>query len=70
MIRCAFDVLYREGETSGRVMAISLHPFLIGTSHSIGALDSVLDYICRHDGVWRATGGEIVEHFLSSGATF
>lgn len=70
MIRDAFDVLYREGETSGRVMAISLHPFLIGTSHSIGALDSALDYVCRHDGVWLATGAEIVEHYLSSGATF
>jgi hypothetical protein len=30
MIKDAFDVLYREGAESGRVMAISLHPFVIG----------------------------------------
>ncbi len=70
MIRAAFDVLYREGETSGRVMAISLHPFLIGAAHAIGAFDAALDYVCGHDGVWLATGGEIIDHYLSSGATF
>ena len=70
MIRAAFDVLYREGETSGRVMAISLHPFLIGTAHAIGAFDAALDYVCGHDGVWLATGGEIIDHYLSSGTTF
>jgi peptidoglycan/xylan/chitin deacetylase (PgdA/CDA1 family) len=70
MIRNAFDVLYREGETSGRVMAISLHPFLIGTAHTIGAFDAALEYVCGHDGVWLATGGEIIDHYLNSGATF
>jgi hypothetical protein len=24
-----------------------------------------LDYICSHAGVWRATGWEIVQHFLA-----
>ena len=70
MIRRAFDVLYREGEQSGRVMAICLHPFLIGTSHNIGALDSALEYVCGHDGGWLTTGAEIVQHYLDSGATF
>ena len=70
MIRRAFDVLYREGEQSGRVMAICLHPFLIGTSHNIGALDSALEYVCGHDGVWLTTGAEIVQHYLDSDATF
>ncbi|MDB5651684.1 MAG: polysaccharide deacetylase family protein [Hyphomicrobiales bacterium] len=59
MIRRQFDVLYREGETSGRVMAIALHPYLTGVPHRIGALDSALEYICKHEGVWLATGAEI-----------
>jgi peptidoglycan/xylan/chitin deacetylase (PgdA/CDA1 family) len=67
-LRRQFDVLYREGATSGRVMAICLHPFLIGHPHRIGALDSALEYICGHDGVWLATGGEIIDHYLASGA--
>jgi len=68
-VRRTFDVLYREGSASGRVMAIPLHPFIIGVPHRIGALDSALDYICSHAGVWRATGSEIVEHYLRAGVT-
>lgn len=69
-IKRQFDVLYREGAESGRVMAISLHPFLIGVPHRIGALDSALEYICSHDDVWLATGSEIMDHYLQSGTTF
>ena len=47
-----------------RVMAIAVHPFVTGQPHRIGALDAVLEYICSHEGVWRATGWEIVQHFL------
>ncbi len=64
MIKAAFDVLYRESETSGRVAAISLHPFIVGLAHRIDALDRALEYICGHDGVWCATGSEIADHFL------
>jgi len=63
MICRQFDVLYREGAQSGRVMAIALHPYLSGRPYRIDALDRALDYICRHDGVWRATGSEIARHF-------
>lgn len=64
-----FDVLYREGETSGRVMAIAVHPFVTGQPHRIGALDRALEYICAHEGVWCATGREIVEHYRRSAPT-
>ncbi len=68
MICRTFDVLYREGAASGRVMAIALHPYISGMPHRIGALDAALEYICKHDGVWRATGAEIAEHYLSPAA--
>ena len=70
VIRRQFDTLYREGEESGRVMAICLHPYLIGVAHRIGCLDNALSYICNHDKVWHATGSEIIDHYLASGATF
>jgi len=66
MIRRQFDVLYREGESSGRVMAIALHPYIIGVPHRIEALNAALNYICQHEAVWLATGLEIVEHYLAS----
>jgi len=66
MIRDQFDVLWREGAESGRVMAISLHPFLIGQPHRIGALERALEYISGFDGVWKATGEEIARHYLQT----
>ena len=69
MICRQFDVLYREAEETGKVMAIALHPYLTGVPHRIDALDAALDYICKHDKVWRTTGGEIVQSFLSQAAT-
>ena len=63
-------MLYREGEQSARVMAICLHPFITGVAHRIDGLDSALSYICGHAGVWKATGEEIVQAWLESGATF
>lgn len=67
-IRAAFDVYYREGTRSGRVMAIALHPNLSGVSYRIDALSAALDYICGHDGVWLATGSEIVDCYLAQAA--
>jgi allantoinase len=69
-IKRQFDVLYAEGASSGRVMAICLHPYLIGVPHRIGGLDEAVSYIAAHDGVWFATGSEIVQAWLRSGATF
>jgi peptidoglycan/xylan/chitin deacetylase (PgdA/CDA1 family) len=68
MICRTFDVLYREGADSGRVLPIALHPYISGVPHRIGALDAALEYICRHEGVWRATGAEIAEFYLSPAA--
>jgi allantoinase len=64
MIRRQFDVLYDEGRRSGRVMAIALHPYVIGVPHRIAALKDALKYVCSHKNVWLATGEEIVDYFL------
>ena len=63
MICRQFDTLYEEGEESGRVMAIVVHPYLTGQPYRIGALDKAIEYICRHAGVWLATGSEITRHY-------
>lgn len=60
-----FNVLYREGANGGgRVMPLSLHPYITGVPHRIDYLDRGLEYICRHSDVWFATGSEIVEHYI------
>jgi peptidoglycan/xylan/chitin deacetylase (PgdA/CDA1 family) len=63
IITRTFDCLYRESATAPRVMAIALHPFVSGVPYWIDAIDDALGYICRHPGVWKATGSEIVEHY-------
>jgi peptidoglycan/xylan/chitin deacetylase (PgdA/CDA1 family) len=63
MICDSFDVLYKEGAKSGRVMAIALHPYIIGVPHRITALDKALKYISKHKKVWKTTGAEIARHF-------
>jgi hypothetical protein len=56
-----FDMLYRESSPeSGRVMAISLHPWVIGQPYRIGALEEALDHMLQHAGVWSATGSQIL----------
>ncbi len=57
-----FDVLYKESATQGgRIMAISLHPWVIGQPYRIGALEQALEHIMRHRGVWAATGSESLQ---------
>ena len=57
-----FDVLMKEAETQGgRIMAISLHPWVTGQPYRIGALEEALAYIAGHQGVWSATGAEILD---------
>lgn len=70
MIKDQFDVLYTEGATSGRVMAICLHPFIMGQPHRIPALERALAYIDGFDGVWKTTGAEIAQHYLASGLDY
>ncbi|MDO8277824.1 MAG: polysaccharide deacetylase family protein, partial [Burkholderiaceae bacterium] len=50
---CAqFDVLYRESQQhGGRVMALSLRPWVIGQPFRIGALEKALSYIASHKDV-------------------
>jgi peptidoglycan/xylan/chitin deacetylase (PgdA/CDA1 family) len=59
-----FDVLYREAaRAGGRILALSLRPWLMGVPHRIQAFERVLDHVTRHAGVWSATGAEILDAF-------
>jgi allantoinase len=63
MIMDQFDVLYEDGATTGRVMSICLHPFLVGHPHRSKYLDKAFKYITSREDVWIATGSEIIEHY-------
>jgi allantoinase len=65
-LRDQFDCLYAEAaDGGGRVMAISLNPWVTGQAYRIKALEGALSYIGGHDGVWSATGAEILDAFTA-----
>jgi len=66
MICDQFDVLYEEGATRPRTLAIALHPYLTGRPHRVRYLDRALRYVTSHDGVWLATGSEIADWYLQN----
>ncbi|WP_051163270.1 polysaccharide deacetylase family protein [Nocardia brevicatena] len=57
------DQLFAESAHSGRVMALALHPFVIGQAFRAKYLDQVLEYVANHPGVWLTTSDEIAEHY-------
>jgi peptidoglycan/xylan/chitin deacetylase (PgdA/CDA1 family) len=66
MICDQFDGLYEDGAKSARVMAICLHPFLIGHPHRSKYFDQALAYIRKREDAWVATGAEIVDAYKAA----
>ncbi len=65
LLKEAFDTLFHDGEENGRVMVLNLHPWLIGQPFRIGYLDAALEHMFRNQGVWAATGSEIIDWYRS-----
>ncbi|MCI0794949.1 MAG: polysaccharide deacetylase family protein [Chloroflexi bacterium] len=63
MLKEGFDTLYEDGATNARLLALHLHPWLIGQPFRIGYLDDALGHMVRRQGVWAASGGEIVDWY-------
>lgn len=62
-IRDSFDVMYKDGAAQGRLLVINLHPWVIGFPWRIKYLDQALAHIAGYSEVWKATGGEVIEHY-------
>jgi len=58
-----FDRLYAEGAQTGRVMAIAIHPFVIGQPFRMKYLERALAYMLGHEGVWRPTTDDIADWY-------
>jgi len=59
----AFDA---EVKTEPRVLAIGLHPHLIGVPHRIGYLEKMLDELMARDDTIFMTGGQIADWFVAA----
>ena len=66
MLKAGLDTLYRDGAGNGRLLVLNLHPWLIGQPFRIRYFNRALDYMTRREGVWTATGSEIVDWYRSN----
>lgn len=57
-----------EQHGSGRILSLSVSPWILGYPHRINALERVLARILEAGSVWHATGMEIVAAFKSQNA--
>ena len=59
----ACDYLLAEAEATGhgRLLALSVHPWLLGQPHRIGAFESALEHVTSRADVWSASAAEIVD---------
>ena len=65
-LKDSFDCLYKEGETSPKMMSIGLHCRLIGRPGRIQSLLKFLDYIQQFKDVWICKRNEIAEHWYQN----
>ena len=63
----ACDYLRNEADNGGgRILALNIHPWMLGQPHRIGKLEQVLDYVTGQDGVWSASAAEILAAFRAA----
>ena len=60
-IEDAFDFLDAEAdEQGGRLLALSIHPWMLGQPHRIAQLERVLQYVSANETTWSASAGDIL----------
>lgn len=65
-VKDACDLLLAESrEQGGRLLTISLHPWVMGQPHRMKHLEAALAYVLAQPGVWNAQPGEILEAFAA-----
>lgn len=61
-----FEQLYAESEHSARVMAVTLHPYLMGVPHRAKHVRTLLDHIASRNDVACMTGEEILDWYQAA----
>lgn len=63
MITETVDVMYDDAAETGLLLAFRLHPWCMGQPYRIKYLEEIVAYLARHEGLWIATGSEIIEWY-------
>ncbi len=65
-LKDTFDCLYKEGETSPKMMSVGLHCRLVGRPGRAAALEKFIDYIQEKDWVWITRRIDIANHWIKN----
>lgn len=63
IVRDQYDQLRADAQGSGRVLALALHPFVIGQAFRAKYLDEALAYLAAQPDAWLTTSDDIAEHY-------
>jgi allantoinase len=58
-------LLAEARQEGGRILALSIHPWVLGQPHRIKHLETVLEALSAEPAVWCAGAGEILDSFVS-----
>jgi allantoinase len=64
-MRDAFDLLYKEGKTSPKMLSVGLHCRLAGRPGRAAALERFLDHVQKHKHVWICRRVDIARHWIA-----
>lgn len=64
IVQDQYEQLHADAERGGRVMALALHPFVIGQPFRHKYLDQALEFLAAQPGAWLTTSDEIADHYL------
>ncbi|ULN45492.1 polysaccharide deacetylase family protein [Mycolicibacterium goodii] len=68
MVRDQYEQLHADSATSGRVLALALHPFVIGQPFRHKYLDQALSFLTAQPDVWLTTSDDIATHYRTQTA--
>jgi len=60
-----FDQIYADSENSARIMALVVHPYIMGAPHRLKYFAAALEHIKRHPDAMFWTGEQIYDWYLS-----
>jgi allantoinase len=66
IVEDTLEQLLADGQMSGRVMALPLHPFIINQPFRHKYLAQALELVRSTEGVWVTTSDAIAEHYLAN----
>ena len=68
-VKDACDFLMEESNhQGGRLLSLSIHPWLLGQPHRIAKLEAALDYLTNQSEIWSASATDILEAYHQSNA--